>query len=97
MQERLENDGAEELPLRTKEEEEEKKTHCFFSQINKKNVFPPPPPPQKKKKKKNKQPPHYNWSKVDINDPAQKKRVEDMFAEEGTIDGLEHVECKVFK
>lgn len=28
---------------------------------------------------------------------AQKKRVEDMIAEEATIDGLENIECKVFK
>ena len=28
---------------------------------------------------------------------AQKKRVEDMIAEEAKIDGLENVECKVFK
>ena len=28
---------------------------------------------------------------------TQKKRVEDMFAEEATIDGLEHIECKIFK
>jgi hypothetical protein len=28
---------------------------------------------------------------------SQKKRVEDMIAEEATIDGLENVECKVFK
>jgi hypothetical protein len=28
---------------------------------------------------------------------AQKKRVEDMIAEEEKIDGLENVECKVFK
>ena len=27
----------------------------------------------------------------------QKKRIEDMIAEEATIDGLENVECKVFK
>lgn len=27
----------------------------------------------------------------------QKARVEDMIAEEGTIDGLEHIECKIFK
>ena len=27
----------------------------------------------------------------------QKKRMEDMIAEEATIDGLENVECKVFK
>lgn len=39
----------------------------------------------------------YNWQKVDINDPAQKKRVEDILAEEATIDGLENVEVKVFK
>jgi len=39
----------------------------------------------------------YNWTKVDVNDAAQKKRVEDMFAEEATIDGLEHIECKIFK
>lgn len=28
---------------------------------------------------------------------AVKARIEDMLAEEATIDGLEHVECKVFK
>jgi hypothetical protein len=28
---------------------------------------------------------------------AQKARVEDMVAEEATIDGLEHIECKIFK
>ena len=28
---------------------------------------------------------------------AQKARLEDMIAEEAKIDGLEHVECKVFK
>ena len=28
---------------------------------------------------------------------AQKKRVEDMIAEEATIDGLENIESKVFK
>jgi elongation factor 1-gamma len=39
----------------------------------------------------------YNWTKVDISDEAQKKRVEDMIAEEATIDGLENIECKVFK
>lgn len=39
----------------------------------------------------------YNWTKVDLGDAAAKKRVEDMFAEEATIDGLEHVECKIFK
>ncbi len=27
----------------------------------------------------------------------QKKRIEDMIAEEATIDGMENVECKVFK
>ena len=27
----------------------------------------------------------------------QKARVEDMVAEEATIDGLEHIECKIFK
>ena len=27
----------------------------------------------------------------------QKARVEDMLAEEATIDGLEHIECKIFK
>ena len=30
-------------------------------------------------------------------DQAQKKRIEDMIAEEATIDGLENVEVKVFK
>jgi elongation factor 1-gamma len=39
----------------------------------------------------------YNWTKVDVNDPAQKKRVEAILAEEETIDGLENVEVKVFK
>ena len=28
---------------------------------------------------------------------TQKARVEDMIAEEATIDGLEHIECKIFK
>ena len=28
---------------------------------------------------------------------AQKKRLEDMLAEEDKIDNLEHIECKVFK
>lgn len=39
----------------------------------------------------------YNWTKVDVTNAEQKKRVEDMFAEEEKIDGLEHVECKIFK
>ena len=39
----------------------------------------------------------YNWTKVDVNNAEQKKRVEDMFAEEAKIDGLEHIECKIFK
>lgn len=39
----------------------------------------------------------YEWVKVDLSDAAQKKRLEDMLCEEATIDGLEHVECKVFK
>ncbi|KAK9834888.1 hypothetical protein WJX81_006700 [Elliptochloris bilobata] len=39
----------------------------------------------------------YNWTRVDIADPKQKARVEDMIAEEATIDGLEHIECKIFK
>lgn len=39
----------------------------------------------------------YTWEKADVKDPAVKARIEDMLAEEATIDGLEHVECKVFK
>mmetsp|Transcript_10552 Transcript_10552/g.31761 ORF Transcript_10552/g.31761 Transcript_10552/m.31761 type:complete len:435 (-) Transcript_10552:112-1416(-) len=39
----------------------------------------------------------YDWRKIDLSDEAQKKRVEDIFCEEATIDGLECVECKVFK
>jgi len=39
----------------------------------------------------------YNWTKVDLSDAAQKKRVEEMIAEEAKIDGLENIECKVFK
>jgi elongation factor 1-gamma len=39
----------------------------------------------------------YNWTKVDLSDAAQKKRVEQMIAEEEKIDGLENIECKVFK
>lgn len=39
----------------------------------------------------------YNWTKVNVNNAEQKKRVEDMFAEEAKIDGLEHIECKIFK
>ncbi|KAK9809891.1 hypothetical protein WJX72_001136 [[Myrmecia] bisecta] len=39
----------------------------------------------------------YNWTKVDPSDKAAKARIEDMLCEEAKIDGLEHVECKVFK
>jgi elongation factor 1-gamma len=39
----------------------------------------------------------YEWRRVDFKDEAQKKRLEDMLCEEEKIDGLEHVECKVFK
>jgi len=40
----------------------------------------------------------YTWTKLDWPlDDATKARIGDMLAEEATIDGLEHVECKVFK
>lgn len=39
----------------------------------------------------------YNWSKIDINDEDGKKRMEDIMCEEEKIDGMECVECKVFK
>lgn len=39
----------------------------------------------------------YSWTKVDLKDAAQKKRLEDMLCEEATIDGLENIDCKVFK
>ncbi|KAK9836681.1 hypothetical protein WJX74_005908 [Apatococcus lobatus] len=39
----------------------------------------------------------YDWRKADLSDEAQKARLEDMISEEAKIDGLEHVECKVFK
>jgi elongation factor 1-gamma len=40
----------------------------------------------------------YNWAKLDWPiDEKTKARIGDMLAEEEKIDGLEHVECKVFK
>lgn len=39
----------------------------------------------------------YEWRKADLSNPADKKRLEDMICEEDEIDGLENVECKVFK
>ena len=39
----------------------------------------------------------YNWVKVDAADEKARARIENMFAEEATIDGLEHIECKIFK
>jgi len=38
----------------------------------------------------------YNWVKVDAADEKARARIENMFAEEATIDGLEHIECKIF-
>eukprot|EP00898_Chlorokybus_atmophyticus_P004227 jgi/Chlat1/4805/Chrsp31S04795 len=39
----------------------------------------------------------YEWKRIDINDPAQKARLEDMWVQEDKIDGKVHIEAKVFK
>ena len=39
----------------------------------------------------------YNWSKCDLSDPKVKTRIEDMFCQTDYIDGLDHIDCKVFK
>lgn len=39
----------------------------------------------------------YDWKRADPTDPKQKKLIEDMLVEEDLIEGMEHVECKVFK
>lgn len=39
----------------------------------------------------------YNWTKVDLSDAAQKKRVEDIICEEESLDGMEVIQSKVFK
>ncbi|KAL3147918.1 hypothetical protein ABBQ32_002628 [Trebouxia sp. C0010 RCD-2024] len=41
----------------------------------------------------------YDWKKLDSKnlEPAQKALIESMIAEDDKIEGLEHVECKVFK
>jgi hypothetical protein len=75
----------------SRQNEEREKTHFFALSLS----WDPPPPFFQKQECYDLD--LYNWTKVDVNDAAQKKRVEDMFAEEATIDGLEHIECKIFK
>uniref|UniRef100_A0A7S1MZB5 Elongation factor 1-gamma n=1 Tax=Phaeocystis cordata TaxID=118079 RepID=A0A7S1MZB5_9EUKA len=39
----------------------------------------------------------YNWTKVDHTDEKVKTRIEDMFCQTDYIDGIDHIDCKVFK
>jgi len=39
----------------------------------------------------------YTWTKCDYKDPKVKERIEDMFCQVDYIDGLAHIDCKVFK
>ena len=39
----------------------------------------------------------YNWTKCDYKDPKVKERIEVMFCQEDYVDGLDHIDCKVFK
>merc|ERR1712176_970389 len=39
----------------------------------------------------------YDWKKCDLSDPKVKARIEDMFCQTDYIDGLDHIDCKVFK
>ena len=88
----------------SRQNEEREKTHFFALSLSRFSLYSslffkslPRPPPPLFQKQECYDLDLYNWTKVDVNDAAQKKRVEDMFAEEATIDGLEHIECKIFK
>ena len=39
----------------------------------------------------------YNWTKVDHKDEKARARIEDMFCQVDVVDGLDHIDCKVFK
>jgi len=39
----------------------------------------------------------YDWAKIDMSDEDGKKRMEDIMCEEAMIDGMECIECRVFK
>lgn len=39
----------------------------------------------------------FKWTKCDFNDQKVKDRIEDMFCQTDYVDGLEHIDCKVFK
>lgn len=39
----------------------------------------------------------YTLTKVDLSNPEQKKRMEDIMCEDGEVDGMEIVDSKVFK
>jgi len=40
---------------------------------------------------------HYEWTRADINDAAQKKKLEDYFAWDGEFQGKKFLSGKVFK